>query len=144
MFALAAAGLHFLARFQCVEQTEPRADSLSQPERRKWHPLNDMRRRHLWTAAKHNLSGNIQSLYDPRMAFLSVEQPDDRVSSTSGIAVDFVRDWRQAALRLNGGHRTAFQHGYWLGAHADAALLARVQPSCRRAVRDRHGCRARA
>ncbi|APO56545.1 GNAT family N-acetyltransferase [Bradyrhizobium diazoefficiens] len=54
------------------------------------------------------------------MAFLSVEQPDDRVSSTSGIAVDFVRDWRQAALRLNGGHRTAFQHGYWLGAWYEA------------------------
>jgi O-antigen ligase len=30
MFALAVAGLHFLARFQCVEQTEPCADSLSQ------------------------------------------------------------------------------------------------------------------
>ncbi|MGY3390006.1 CelD/BcsL family acetyltransferase involved in cellulose biosynthesis [Bradyrhizobium sp. USDA 3311] len=54
------------------------------------------------------------------MAFLSVEQPDDRVSSTSGIAVDFVRDWRPAALRLNGGHRTAFQHGYWLGAWYEA------------------------
>lgn len=54
------------------------------------------------------------------MAFLSVEQPDDRVSSTSGIAVDFVRDWRQAALRLNGGHCTAFQHGYWLGAWYEA------------------------
>ncbi|WP_161536764.1 GNAT family N-acetyltransferase [Bradyrhizobium sp. LCT2] len=54
------------------------------------------------------------------MAFLSVEQPDDRVSSTSGIAVDFVRDWRQAALRLKAGHRTAFQHGYWLGAWYEA------------------------
>jgi CelD/BcsL family acetyltransferase involved in cellulose biosynthesis len=54
------------------------------------------------------------------MTFLSVEQPDDRVSSTSGIAVDFVRDWRQAALRLNAGHRTAFQHGYWLGAWYEA------------------------
>lgn len=50
------------------------------------------------------------------MAFLSVEQLDGRVSSTSGISVDFMRDWRQAALRLNAGHRTAFQHGYWLGA----------------------------
>jgi len=54
------------------------------------------------------------------MTFLSVEQPDDRVSSTSGIAVDFVRGWRQAALRLNAGHRTAFQHGYWLGAWYEA------------------------
>jgi CelD/BcsL family acetyltransferase involved in cellulose biosynthesis len=32
-----------------------------------------------------------------------------------------VRDWRQAALRLGaGGNRTAFQHGYWLGAWYDA------------------------
>ena len=64
------------------------------------------------------------------MAFLSLEQLDDRVSSsTSGISVDFVRDWRQAALRLNAGHRTAFQHGYWLGAwyqafHGVAPLIA--------------------
>jgi len=50
------------------------------------------------------------------MTCLSVEQPDDLVSSTSGIAVDFVRDWRQAESRLSAGHRTAFQHGYWLGA----------------------------
>lgn len=50
------------------------------------------------------------------MAFLSVEQLDGRLSSMSGIAIDFLRDWRQAALRLNAGHRTAFQHGYWLGA----------------------------
>jgi len=50
------------------------------------------------------------------MAFLSVEQLDGRVSSTSGISVDFLRDWRHAALRLNEGHRTAFQHGYWLDA----------------------------
>lgn len=50
------------------------------------------------------------------MTFLSVEQLNDQVSSASGIAVDFVRDWRQAASRLNAGHRTAFQHGYWLGA----------------------------
>lgn len=49
------------------------------------------------------------------MAFLSVEQLNGQVSSTSGIAVDFLRDWRQAALRLNAGHRTAFQHGDWLG-----------------------------
>ena len=50
------------------------------------------------------------------MTFLSVEQLDGLVSSTSGIAIDFVRDWRQAASRLYAGHRTAFQHGYWLGA----------------------------
>lgn len=49
------------------------------------------------------------------MTFLSVEQLNGQVSSTSGIAVDFVRDWRQAALRLNAGQRTAFQHGDWLG-----------------------------
>lgn len=49
------------------------------------------------------------------MTFVSVEQLNGQVSSTSGIAVDFVRDWRQAALRLNAGHRTAFQHGDWLG-----------------------------
>jgi CelD/BcsL family acetyltransferase involved in cellulose biosynthesis len=54
------------------------------------------------------------------MAFLSVEQLDGRVSSTSGITVDFVRDWKQAALRLSAGHRTAFQHGDWLGAWYDA------------------------
>ncbi|MDH2404995.1 GNAT family N-acetyltransferase [Bradyrhizobium sp. SSUT18] len=54
------------------------------------------------------------------MTFLSVEQPDDRVSSTSGIAIDFVRDWRQAALRLKGGLRTAFQHRYWLDAWYEA------------------------
>jgi len=54
------------------------------------------------------------------MTCLSVEQPDDRVSSTSGIAVDFVRDWRQAESRLSAGHRTAFQHGYWLGAWYEA------------------------
>ncbi|MDN3276799.1 GNAT family N-acetyltransferase [Frankia sp. RB7] len=51
------------------------------------------------------------------------------MSSTSGISVDFLRDWRQAALRLNAGHRTAFQHGYWLGAwyeafHGVAPLIA--------------------
>ncbi|WP_426611590.1 GNAT family N-acetyltransferase [Bradyrhizobium sp. McL0616] len=63
------------------------------------------------------------------MAFLSLEQLDGRVSSTSGISVDFMRDWRRAALRLNAGHRTAFQHGYWLGAwyeafHGVAPLIA--------------------
>src|SRR4051812_18761456 len=64
------------------------------------------------------------------MTFLSVEQPDDLVSSTSAIAVDFVRDWRQAASRLNAGLRTAFQHGYWLdawyGAFRDLAPLIAV------------------
>ncbi|AMA55868.1 GNAT family N-acetyltransferase [Bradyrhizobium sp. CCGE-LA001] len=50
------------------------------------------------------------------MTFLSVEQSEGRVSSSPGIAVDFLRDWRQAALRLTAGHRTAFQHDYWLGA----------------------------
>lgn len=54
------------------------------------------------------------------MTFLSVEQSNGFVSSTSGIAVDFVRDWRQAASRLSAGHRTAFQHGYWLGAWYEA------------------------
>ncbi|MCP3411728.1 GNAT family N-acetyltransferase [Bradyrhizobium sp. CCGB01] len=54
------------------------------------------------------------------MTFLSVEQPDGLVSSTSGIAVDFVRDWRQAASRLSAGPRTAFQHAYWLGAWYEA------------------------
>jgi len=54
------------------------------------------------------------------MTFLSVEQAESRVSSTSGIAVDFMRDWRLAALRLSAGHRTAFQHGYWLGAWYEA------------------------
>jgi CelD/BcsL family acetyltransferase involved in cellulose biosynthesis len=63
------------------------------------------------------------------MAFLSLEQLDGRVSSTSGISVDFMRDWRGAALRLSAGHRTAFQHGYWLGAwyeafHGVAPLIA--------------------
>ncbi|MCK1385379.1 GNAT family N-acetyltransferase [Bradyrhizobium sp. 21] len=54
------------------------------------------------------------------MTFLSVQQPDGLVSRTSGIAVEFVRDWRQAASRLNAGHRTAFQHGYWLSAWYEA------------------------
>lgn len=63
------------------------------------------------------------------MTFLSLEQLDGRVSSTSGISVDFLRDWRQAASRLHAGHRTAFQHGYWLGAwyeafHGVAPLIA--------------------
>ena len=63
------------------------------------------------------------------MTFLSVEQSEGRVSSTPGIVVDFVRDWRRAASRLNAGHRTAFQHGYWLGAwyeafHERAPLIA--------------------
>jgi CelD/BcsL family acetyltransferase involved in cellulose biosynthesis len=53
------------------------------------------------------------------MAFLCVEQLDGRVSSASGIMVDFVRDWRQVASRLGSGHRTAFQHAAWLGAWYD-------------------------
>ncbi|WP_439396299.1 GNAT family N-acetyltransferase [Bradyrhizobium sp. PMVTL-01] len=60
------------------------------------------------------------------MTFLSVEQPDGLVSSTSGIAVDFLREWRQAASRLNAGHRTAFQHDYWLGAWYEA--FAKAEP----------------
>jgi CelD/BcsL family acetyltransferase involved in cellulose biosynthesis len=63
------------------------------------------------------------------MTFLSVEQRDGQLSSTSGIAVDFLRDWRHAASRLSAGHRTAFQHAHWLGAwynafHAVAPLIA--------------------
>lgn len=54
------------------------------------------------------------------MTFVGVEQADGLVSSTSGIAVDFVRDWRQAASRLSAGHRTAFQHAHWLGAWYEA------------------------
>ena len=50
------------------------------------------------------------------MTALSVAQLDGRVSGRSDIAFDFVRDWREAASRLNAGRRTAFQHGYWLGA----------------------------
>ncbi|MBR0702364.1 GNAT family N-acetyltransferase [Bradyrhizobium diazoefficiens] len=49
------------------------------------------------------------------MSVVGVEQLDGLVSGTSDIAIDFVRDWRQAASRLTVGHRTAFQHGYWLG-----------------------------
>lgn len=72
--------------------------------------------------------------YASRMTFLSVEQLDGRVSSTSGIAIDFVRDWHEAALRLNAGHRTAFQHGYWLAAwyqafHDLAPLIALISDS---------------
>ncbi|WP_028134293.1 GNAT family N-acetyltransferase [Bradyrhizobium japonicum] len=50
------------------------------------------------------------------MTCLGVEQLDGLVATTSGLAIDFVRDWRQAASRLSAGHRTAFQHGYWLDA----------------------------
>ncbi|WP_257192608.1 MULTISPECIES: GNAT family N-acetyltransferase [unclassified Bradyrhizobium] len=50
------------------------------------------------------------------MTCLGVEQLDGLVSTTSGLAIDFVRDWRQAASRLSAGRRTAFQHGYWLEA----------------------------
>ena len=49
------------------------------------------------------------------MTFLSVEPMDGVVSGTSDIAIDFVRDWREAASRLTVADRTAFQHGYWLG-----------------------------
>ncbi|MBR0991841.1 GNAT family N-acetyltransferase [Bradyrhizobium japonicum] len=63
------------------------------------------------------------------MTFLSVEQPDGLVSGPPKFAIDFVRDWRQAAPRLSAGHRTAFQHGYWLDAwyqafHDVAPLIA--------------------
>lgn len=50
------------------------------------------------------------------MTCLGVEQLDGLASTTSGIAIDVVRDWRQAASRLSAGHRTVFQHGYWLEA----------------------------
>jgi len=50
------------------------------------------------------------------MTCLGVEQLDGVASTTSGIAIDVVRDWRQAASRLSAGHRTVFQHGYWLEA----------------------------
>ncbi|WP_375305819.1 GNAT family N-acetyltransferase [Bradyrhizobium sp. A11] len=50
------------------------------------------------------------------MTCLGVEQLDGLASTTSGLAIDFVRDWRQVASRLSAGHRTAFQHGYWLEA----------------------------
>ncbi|KYK47804.1 cellulose biosynthesis protein CelD [Bradyrhizobium liaoningense] len=50
------------------------------------------------------------------MTFLSVEQLDGQVSSTSGIAIDFARGWRHVASRLSTGHRTAFQHVDWLDA----------------------------
>lgn len=54
------------------------------------------------------------------MTFPSIEQSEGRISSASGLVVDFMRDWRQAASRLNAGHRTAFQHGDWLGAWYEA------------------------
>ncbi|MBH5400515.1 GNAT family N-acetyltransferase [Bradyrhizobium sp. CNPSo 4010] len=50
------------------------------------------------------------------MTLLSFEQPHDIASSASTIAVDVLRDWRHAALRLSAGRRTAFQHADWLGA----------------------------
>lgn len=50
------------------------------------------------------------------MTVLSIAPLDGVVSGTADVAVDFLRDWREAASRLNAGHRTAFQHGYWLGA----------------------------
>ncbi|MDA9501789.1 GNAT family N-acetyltransferase [Bradyrhizobium sp. CCBAU 11357] len=65
------------------------------------------------------------------MTFLSVDQPDDVASRASAIAVDVLRDWRQAASRLSAGHRTAFQHADWLGAwyaafHDVAPLIALI------------------
>jgi CelD/BcsL family acetyltransferase involved in cellulose biosynthesis len=55
--------------------------------------------------------------FSPQMAFLEIEQLDGRVSSSSEIQVDFVRDWKQAASRLDAGsYRTTFQHGHWLSA----------------------------
>ena len=49
------------------------------------------------------------------MAFLEAERLDGRVSSASGIQVDFVRDWKEAASRLSAAsHCTPFQHGHWL------------------------------
>lgn len=50
------------------------------------------------------------------MASLSLEQTDGRVSGTSGLVVDLVRDWTRASARLGTGRRTAFQHVHWLGA----------------------------
>ncbi|RXH23813.1 cellulose biosynthesis protein CelD [Bradyrhizobium nanningense] len=65
------------------------------------------------------------------MTLLGVERLDGLASGASRIAIDVVRDWRQAALRLNTGHRTAFQHGYWLGPwyrafHDVAPLIAMI------------------
>jgi CelD/BcsL family acetyltransferase involved in cellulose biosynthesis len=56
-----------------------------------------------------------------QMSFLGVQQLDGRVSSTSAIQVEFLRDWRQAASRLHASpHRTTFQNGNWLGAWYEA------------------------
>ncbi|WP_439401596.1 GNAT family N-acetyltransferase [Bradyrhizobium sp. DASA03068] len=65
------------------------------------------------------------------MTFLSLDQPDDFASRASAVAVDVLRDWRHAALRLSAGHRTAFQHVDWLGAwyaafHDVAPLIALI------------------
>jgi CelD/BcsL family acetyltransferase involved in cellulose biosynthesis len=54
------------------------------------------------------------------MTFLTLEQPSDRVAGASTLAVEFLRDWPQAARRLNAGHRTAFQHEHWLASWYDA------------------------
>jgi CelD/BcsL family acetyltransferase involved in cellulose biosynthesis len=50
------------------------------------------------------------------------------LSRASRFRIDFVRDWKQAeACWAGGGHRTAFQHRYWLeawyGAFTDASPL---------------------
>jgi CelD/BcsL family acetyltransferase involved in cellulose biosynthesis len=67
-----------------------------------------------------NLPGNITA-DGVEMALLEVEQLEERVSRASAIQVELLRDWRQAASRLNGAsHRTTFQHGAWLGAWYDA------------------------
>jgi CelD/BcsL family acetyltransferase involved in cellulose biosynthesis len=52
------------------------------------------------------------------MAVLEVGRLRGEVfSEVSGFRVEFVRDWKQAALRWNGaGHATTFQHGRWLEA----------------------------
>lgn len=51
------------------------------------------------------------------MTVLGVEQLGKRASGALGIQVDFLRDWRCAASRLNAGnHRTLFQHIDWLAA----------------------------
>ena len=105
MFAVAVAGLHFLARFQCVAEMEPDGSS----SRCGCSGIGSTISSEVSCGRdKTNLIGKHPVMYVPRMTILSVEQPDGLVSSTSGIAVDFVRDWRQAASRLNAGHRTAF------------------------------------
>jgi CelD/BcsL family acetyltransferase involved in cellulose biosynthesis len=52
------------------------------------------------------------------MAVLEFGRLNGKVTSeVSGFRVEFLRNWKQAALRWNGaGHATAFQHGRWLEA----------------------------